>query len=78
MRLLQAGRLLTLTGAGGVGKTRLALQTEATLTAFLNTKHLLLVLAVRTVEAQVTHLLSKLELRSRAQLALGVVKHRVS
>jgi len=33
-----------------------------------------LVLSVRTVEAHVTHLLSKLDLRSRAQLALWVVE----
>jgi predicted ATPase/DNA-binding CsgD family transcriptional regulator len=34
-----------------------------------------LVLSVRTVEAHVTHLLSKLDLRSRAQLALWAVEH---
>jgi DNA-binding NarL/FixJ family response regulator len=34
-----------------------------------------LVLSIRTVESHVTHVMSKLDLRSRAQVAVWVVEH---
>ena len=75
-RLLTTSRLVTLTGVGGVGKSRLALHVARDLRRAFPEIARGLVIAERTAESHIEHVRAKLGFNSRTQIAAWVTQQQ--